>query len=413
MRTYGEIQDLDSRVSSPRLMSRHSVTQRLTFRHHQLNTLIPLRSSTSCPLPPLPATYTKKRTSNVLATISRTLSPRRSPSSQANPEKSEKKLAPPILDLQGVAAYLTELSEDSLVRENGVFRNFFRARKDDLESSRVEKRMLRRAQSDLTTHLTVPSSGQGRIGGGILKSTLLSASTPARTREPSENSTIARNAQLLDSDTEAAVHLSFFPPDSTAASINEEAEPVPESSIQEKIEERRIPSSSTDLSMISATTSGSNLEVPSPSNSRIRVRDSVNSTSSDVFMEGDSRSPSRRAQTVMSIDQFECLRVLGKGCAGKVCESQVSRYQCTDHPSSRCCLFGNEVPAIYSLSRLFTKIMYVAFHFSLAEPILTLYLSGSCSSRALTHVNRAGCTPALFSLALPESLHRQNALFIS
>ncbi|GAA6038913.1 hypothetical protein JCM8097_000571 [Rhodosporidiobolus ruineniae] len=88
---------------------------------------------------------TPKKRNNVLASLSRTLSPRRGgPSSFTS--------ASAAVDVKDLGALLTKASADSTVRSHTAWKSFFRIRSDDLESARVERR-IKRARSDQTMHL--------------------------------------------------------------------------------------------------------------------------------------------------------------------------------------------------------------------------------------------------------------------
>ncbi|ETW86608.1 hypothetical protein HETIRDRAFT_377172 [Heterobasidion irregulare TC 32-1] len=57
----------------------------------------------------------------------------------------------------GLAAYLTTISNDQLLRQTRVWKRFVRVRTDDLESVRVE-RAIKRVRSDLAAHMMSPST---------------------------------------------------------------------------------------------------------------------------------------------------------------------------------------------------------------------------------------------------------------
>ncbi|GAA5884663.1 hypothetical protein JCM6882_005339 [Rhodosporidiobolus microsporus] len=107
----------------------------------------------SAPPPTAPPATPKKR-SNVLASLTRTLSPRRGgPTSFTSfGAASKDRAAAAAIDVKEFGALLTKASHDSTVRAHHAWRAFFVVGKDDLESSRVERR-IKRARSDQTMHL--------------------------------------------------------------------------------------------------------------------------------------------------------------------------------------------------------------------------------------------------------------------
>lgn len=187
------------------------------------------------------------------------------------------------------------------MRSHAAFKTFLAVRSDDLESVHVERR-IKRARSDLTTHLT-PS------------------------REPSDGiapaNKVEREAYGSDDsssgdgffDTSTAAHLSLLPLPSDPSRKLDTAQAA----------DRRGASEATDLTGSSET---GVFELPSrpttaepgdgPGSRRSRI----------VEMPGQAEAKQARRRTTskasvtMTIDSFECMRVLGKGCAGKVCSKR-------------------------------------------------------------------------------------------
>ncbi|GAA5836092.1 hypothetical protein JCM9279_002190 [Rhodotorula babjevae] len=97
---------------------------------------------------PKGAPPTPKKRNTVLASLTRTLSPRRGakPSFSSTPSSAA--------DLHALSATLTAASADDAVRAHAAWRKLFAARRDDLESARVERR-IKRARSDQTMHLAL------------------------------------------------------------------------------------------------------------------------------------------------------------------------------------------------------------------------------------------------------------------
>ncbi|GAA5821334.1 hypothetical protein JCM11251_004576 [Rhodosporidiobolus azoricus] len=390
-RKLSEIVDLEARL-------RAQFPGRLTSRKPSSST------------PPTPAATPKKR-SNVLASLTRTLSPRRGgPTSFASFGASkESRAAATAVDVKEFGALLTSASHDSSIRAHQAWRAFFVVRKDDLESSRVERR-IKRARSDQTMHLAdvshecpiemaleIPSQRQHRqdASNGTAMSGLTEEvmKTPGVERldtlfdlgeSPSPNVRMGTPVQVEDFKLSEEMPRS----ETTAAKVEEE-EPVvamvesparaPSSTLLST--EATVSSSPVDLAAMaeegSLTSSSEEQAPPShlPSSeppSRIEVVEAVSVTSSTALAsaapkveavksgrKNDSRqgkqsapaatatsrfgtvslipasgaamSRSRSALNTTSsvskssidpdavtLDSFDILRVLGKGCAGKV-----------------------------------------------------------------------------------------------
>jgi serum/glucocorticoid-regulated kinase 2 len=249
-RQYHELAELDARL------------------RNQIPSRLPLK------LPFVTPPIVKKR--NVLATISRTLSPRRSPtfeSGLATKGVAPKPIESTTLDLVELNSYLNGLAADTIVREHPAFKHFVTTRADDLESERVE-RCIKRTRSDLTTHLT-PSRD---------------ASTDRDVMSTSEDSV----SDVVD--TSAATHLSLPPIHEITAS-------------PEKTKGRRELSSATDL-----TTASSEMDTSSRP-STVELGEGTKEMEGSKVSDARTRSVSKQS-VMMTVDSFEILRVLGKGCAG-------------------------------------------------------------------------------------------------
>lgn len=100
---------------------------------------------------PLPQHSSPKKKRSVLASLSRTLSPRRTGSSApfrpTNRQPSPNPLTP--ASLTGLAEALTAYSRHASVREHAAWQKFFAVRREDLRSDRVERR-IKRYRSDQT-----------------------------------------------------------------------------------------------------------------------------------------------------------------------------------------------------------------------------------------------------------------------
>jgi serum/glucocorticoid-regulated kinase 2 len=211
-----------------------------------------------------------------------------------------------------VGTFLTKASFDPVIRAQTAWSSFFRVRKDDLESARVERR-IKRTKSDVTTHLS-PSRDAG-AGDGIIDTTLARNGLHAVSRSNLDPSESGGYAEL---DTSGAQHLSFF-----------RLPAIPSSKLDFNVDgERREPSSATDMTDLTESSDMGDtgiLELPSRPRTAMSESDPGPRGSRTIEMPGPQTAPpSPRSRTVskrskaMTIDSFEIMRVLGKGCAGKV-----------------------------------------------------------------------------------------------
>ena len=262
-----------------------------------------------------------------------------------------------------LAAYLTSIANDQIHRQTRVWRRFVRVRTDDLESVRVE-RAIKRVRSDLAAHLKRPSAdipGPMSISTSVSKDdgdTVIVSTTessplaplPSPITEPSKkpvedasppskvfNETPKeRGGTVLESPTaevpkpkqipgeqkiEVSVPDSKDDDDSTPVTIDAHTTRIPRSQSADPTTRSRnfMPSSLTGrggtLSQTSETTEDDESSVLSESKkydkgSRIGRKKRAHSVD-------PSRELKKRSKKVL-IDDFEMMRVLGKGCAGKV-----------------------------------------------------------------------------------------------
>ncbi|KAH9058266.1 hypothetical protein EDB87DRAFT_1564166 [Lactarius vividus] len=282
--------------------------------------------------------------------------------------------------ITGLAAYLTTLSNDQVFRQARPWKRFVRVRTDDLESVRVE-RAIRRVRSDVAAHLSSPSTTlNGNAPGlerrasrfrenidgaetrqrddmsmhdmdptpslvsdgksntevmpertladaqlnGDTASTAPSAKSDVIEIEASENGSIALPTHTADADGVMA------PAPDTDASVDPVAPSTPLPAAAEH--PSRIPrSQSADpdkaarLSRVftqSATSVGvSGTETASASASATEDDSSVNTSHEHRERKKRSKSAARikeRVSRKVQVSDFEMMRVLGKGCAGKV-----------------------------------------------------------------------------------------------
>ncbi|KIM82335.1 hypothetical protein PILCRDRAFT_71075 [Piloderma croceum F 1598] len=249
----------------------------------------------------------------------------------------------------GLASYLTSISNEPTLRQARHWKRFVRVRPDDLESVRVE-RAIKRVRSDLASHVS-PKSPEVHVSKGHVSSTnvsvvdshedsgIVNGTTEANldadgiTEEEEgavdvdvnvhEEDTMTVEGQtghdaipgeeaetlLAPIDVSASTSQAMeedvstpMPPDTPAARIprSQSADPDKATRLSRVYTNQEGASSQTgDESSISTTAGGS-------SGRKKRSRSS------------DPKRELKKSQRKVVVDDFEMLRVLGKGCAGKV-----------------------------------------------------------------------------------------------
>ncbi|KAH9041357.1 hypothetical protein EDB85DRAFT_1858091 [Lactarius pseudohatsudake] len=279
--------------------------------------------------------------------------------------------------ITGLAAYLTTLSNDQVFRQARPWKRFVRVRTDDLESVRVE-RAIRRVRSDVAAHLSSPSTvnvtmhntiasvktlteqrhvngttprcmkriphrrlsvmasrtprtlpertllTDGRQLNGDTASTASSAKSDVIEIEASDNGSIALPSHTADADgvmppapdTDASVHP--VAPSTPLPAAVEHPSRIPRSQSADPDKAARLSRVFTQ----SATSVGvSGAETPSASASATEDDSSVNTSHEHRERKKRSKSAARikeRVSRKVQVADFEMMRVLGKGCAGKV-----------------------------------------------------------------------------------------------
>ncbi|KAJ6601190.1 hypothetical protein DFH09DRAFT_900600 [Mycena vulgaris] len=206
-----------------------------------------------------------------------------------------------------VAAYLTTISNTPAMRQARVWKRFVHVRTDDLESVRVE-RAIKRVRSDLASHTGGGMRGKENIAveKGIAEDVVPPAEpTPVAAAPPVEAEVVSEappssattatlpvpdasripRSQSADPDKSSRVSLAF-------SNQDEQTDPEEQTSSQ---------AGETDDSSLSTTGHGT---APKKRASKKKLR-------------AISVGPRKSARKVV-IDDFEMMRVLGKGCAGKV-----------------------------------------------------------------------------------------------
>jgi serum/glucocorticoid-regulated kinase 2 len=343
-----------------------TTTTPLTLIHSQLQAQFPGR------LPPrIPSSLsvsTPKKRNNVLASLTRTLSPRRNTAnSYTSFGSAGKETRGASVDVKELGAVLTKASIDPAIRAHAAWKSFFLARIDDLESARVERR-IKRARSDATMHLAaveVPpplptqllpaSESLGHVQDAST-GTDMSALTddfvkppqaslfdagPAPTSVELDSSSLPKQDGIDVEGAEetrrgASVVMEEAPAldDSPPAENGDEEEPTlqPSSALTDSspnLEHPPLDSVVDDRPSTPPSAPVSSAPV-SPTSARLspkQKRSSLQPPPADIGMSHTlSRSMSDLASSAgsvkkpeaVNIDSFEVLRVLGKGCAGKV-----------------------------------------------------------------------------------------------
>lgn len=258
----------------------------------------------------------------------------------------------------GLAAYFTSLANDTSVRQTRAWKRFVRVRTDDLQSVRAE-RAIKRVRSDLAAHSSpatteMPRSMSqvlgdaenkeneiGQIGEvdekdheGSLKED--EEGTAEGTVAPTVNGhDAARGSDVPPQSGQADISTDTLAEDqlstTTPAPDGEEddtgrATPVPSETAS--VRHSRVPrSQSADpmsrASRIYSSSSALSSTIGTASQSSITGDDSSISTTgrrSTRKKRSKSTDPNvlKKSQRKVGIDDFEMMRVLGKGCAGKV-----------------------------------------------------------------------------------------------
>ena len=301
-------------------------------------------------------------TTNLPSSLSSPSNELNDPFSQVMSDADTSALVPPNNPtITNLAAYLTNIANDQIHRQTRIWRRFVRVRTDDLESVRVE-RAIKRVRSDLAAHLKRPSAD---IPGPMSISTSLSKddgdtvivstteSSPLAPEPSPINETSQRPAEdiLLLSDlskvtpkeqtvlehvrgkvsepkgipeepkTDVSLSDSKDDDDSTPVATDTHTTRIPRSQSADPTTRNRnfmtspLAGRGGTLSQTSETTEDDESSVVSESKkydkgSRIGRKKRAHSVDPN-------RELKKRSKKAV-IDDFEMMRVLGKGCAGKV-----------------------------------------------------------------------------------------------
>ncbi|KAF8640638.1 hypothetical protein AX17_000295 [Amanita inopinata Kibby_2008] len=333
----------------------------LPLDSHSFSSPPPKRKSTFLnTLSRLASPASGKSTKQVSASTRRNPTPQISPSSESSdpftslsPIDASTTPASPSATSTGIAAYLTAVSNQPTLRHERVWKRFVRVRTDDLESVRVE-RAIKRVRSDLAAHVgmskeidgadqmngisAAPSEDgsaqeQERKAHANGASEEKNEATDARMEKPIEKAVKEANHGMNDvgavEDANGINGISDTPVEKftidTDATAQTNGDDMAQTSVASDAPVARIhrsqsadPDKSSRLSRVYAASA----PTQDTSSSKTGDESSISTTEKKRAKKKRSmstapREPKKPRRKVV-IDDFEMMRVLGKGCAGKV-----------------------------------------------------------------------------------------------
>lgn len=236
----------------------------------------------------------------------------------------------PTVNSTALAAYLTTLSNTQGLRQARYWRRFIRVRADDLESVRVE-RAIKRVRSDLAAHTGMRSKNDfdkeneaeddDDVVNGIKQEQELPPLPPPTDSSPptpGDEDSIDIGEDPESEEDEVPI----VPP--PAPYPEEPPAPAPPAAVRNDSTGNRLHRSrSADLSSAAARQprsypSSSSMLTDGASESQTETGDESSvSNGGKKPKKKLSMDPKRKSRKV-GVDDFEMMRVLGKGCAGKV-----------------------------------------------------------------------------------------------
>ncbi|KAJ6520464.1 hypothetical protein C8R45DRAFT_807538 [Mycena sanguinolenta] len=197
-----------------------------------------------------------------------------------------------------VAAYLTTISNTPAMRQARVWKRFVRVRTDDLESVRVE-RAIKRVRSDLASH-----GGRGKENVAEKENeVVVPAPTPAPPSEPTP----------IEPPADEATPAPASPAESARIPRSQSADPDKRMS---RSFTSNTPDEQTDVEEQTSSQAGETEDDSSLSTTG-HAAAAPKKRASKKKLRALSVGPRKSTRKVV-IDDFEMMRVLGKGCAGKV-----------------------------------------------------------------------------------------------
>lgn len=237
-----------------------------------------------------------------------------------------------------VAAYLTRLANVPSVRSSKAWKRFIRVRTEDLQSVRVERRV-HRVRSDLAQHVRSPVAPTNtNVGGGNSHSDIGEDGT--RTEDERDGASISGRSESRQSDVNvagpgsqkgslrptASSRRSSLGDRSEAMNRTGSADPSADANLAGRkgnLNFENIPEEAekekeavTAAATTSAVTEGKSQQGSDPAEKEARRVDRP-----------EKRRNRRREPEKVTVDDFEMIRVLGKGCAGKVSSVERTRLE--------------------------------------------------------------------------------------
>ncbi|TFK56895.1 kinase-like protein [Heliocybe sulcata] len=265
----------------------------------------------------------------------------------SNPANA-KSLPSSSTNVTALAAYLTDIANDQLLRTSRAWKRFSRVRTDDLESVRIE-RAIKRVRSDLASHVSpktpterhpnAPSADVSEVesfdeseypaslSNGVSSGDIEKMSSSGREediKEEEEEEDAAHRKSAKEGDAPVPGDASEAVPDDTAT-LNG-ADDHTEGHGKANGEHARIPRSQSADPMArsskkyetsvtngdSASQTGDESSIAPSGNDRAERKKRSRST------DPNKQLAKKKSQRKVVINDFEMIRVLGKGCAGKV-----------------------------------------------------------------------------------------------
>ncbi|KAH9854371.1 hypothetical protein C2E23DRAFT_818469 [Lenzites betulinus] len=236
--------------------------------------------------------------------------------------------------ITGLAAYLTTLANDSNLRQSRPWKRFVRVRTDDLQSVRVE-RAIKRVRSDLAAHAS-PSAPTGVsrsisqvVSDGESTSGVTTGDESSVVRD--ENETACGEEETAEgAEDRAPTPVSpkpaiISPGDSKAsltnADLSEADDQGPNTPVQADgpaSQSRMMRSQSADPMARSSRAYSTTPSQASQTGDDSSISTTGRSSARKKRSKSTDPNSQKKSQRKVVVDDFEMMRVLGKGCAGKV-----------------------------------------------------------------------------------------------
>ncbi|KAJ7492025.1 kinase-like protein [Mycena latifolia] len=216
-----------------------------------------------------------------------------------------------------VAAYLTTISNTPAMRQARVWKRFVHVRTDDLESVRVE-RAIKRVRSDLASHTGGGMRGKENIAveKGIVEDDppppTPAPAEPAPSPAPPTDAEVAEMSGSAPAPASSSAAATLPVPESARIPRSQSADPDKSSRLSRAFS--NTPDEQTDPEEQTSSQAG---ETDDSSLSTTGHGTAPKKRASKKKLRAISVGPRKSTRKVV-IDDFEMMRVLGKGCAGKV-----------------------------------------------------------------------------------------------